>query len=107
MTYYKSLFAILLAAILVVPNASAQPEEVPPDVFEAQPGGYLYADYPGVFDDAEGDEAFGDGITVEAWVYFTGPPARPDLAPFRALDNRCQARQLLYFSRRKNSQPWY
>ena len=78
MTYYKSLFAILLAALLVVPNASAQPEEVPPDVFEAQPDGYLYADYPGVFDDAEGDEAFGDGITIEMWIYFTEiPPVRP------------------------------
>ena len=77
MTYYKTLLVILLAALLIVPNASAQPEEVPPDVFEAQPGGYLYADYPGVFDDAEGDEALGDGITIEMWVYFTEiPPER-------------------------------
>ena len=77
MTYYKTLLVILLAALLAAANASAQPEEIPPDVFEAQPSGYLYADYPGVFDDAEGDEAFGDGITIEMWVYFTEiPPER-------------------------------
>ena len=83
MTYYKTLFAILLAALLVVPIASAQPEEVPPDVFEAEPGGYLYADYPGVFEDADGDEAFGDGITIEMWVYFTEiPPERQWHRPY-------------------------
>ena len=77
MTYYKTLLVILLAALLAAANASAQPEEIPPDVFEAQPSGYLYADYPGVFDDAEGDEALGDGITIEMWVYFTEiPPER-------------------------------
>ena len=77
MPYYKTLLAILLAALLVVQNSSARPEEVPSDVFEAQPDGYLYADYPGVFDDAEGDEASGEGITIEMWVYFTEiPPER-------------------------------
>ncbi len=74
MTFHKTLWTILFATLLVTRNVSAQHEEVPPDVFEAQPDGYLYGDYPGVFDDAEGDEAFGDGITVEAWVYFTGRP---------------------------------
>ena len=74
MTFDKTLWIILFAILLVAKTASAQPEEVPPDVFEAQLDGYLYADYPGVFDNAEGDEAFGDGITVEAWVYFTGRP---------------------------------
>ena len=77
MPYYKTLLAILLAALLVVQNSSARPEEVPSDVFEAQPDSYLYADYPGVFDDAEGDEASGEGITIEMWVYFTEiPPER-------------------------------
>ena len=80
MTYYKTLSAIVLAALIVVPTASDQPEEVPPDVFEAAVDGYLYADYPGVFDDAEGDEAFGEGITIEMWIYFTEvPPERQSL----------------------------
>ena len=35
----------------------------------ALPCGYVYADYPGVFDDVEGD-----GITVEAWIYLTDKP---------------------------------
>ena len=78
MIFYKTHWIILIAILLAAKTASAQPEEVPPDVFEAQPGGYLYADYPGVFDDAEGDEAFGDGITIEMWIYFTEiPPVRP------------------------------
>ena len=74
MTFYKTLWAILFVILLVAKNVSAQPEEIPPDVFEAASGGYLYADYPGVFDDAEGDEALGDGITIETWVYFTERP---------------------------------
>ncbi len=74
MIFYKTLWIILIAILLAAKTASAQHEEVPPDVFEAASDGFLYADYPGVFDDAEGDEAFGDGITVEAWVYFTGHP---------------------------------
>ena len=74
MTFNTSLHVTLIAALLIAQHAFAQPEEVPPDVFEAQPDGYLYADYPGVFDYAEGDEAFGDGITIEMWVYFTGRP---------------------------------
>ena len=77
MTFNTILSMTLIAAILAAKSAFAQPEEIPPDVFEAKPGGYLYADYPGVFDDAEGDEARGDGITIEMWVYFTEiPPER-------------------------------
>ena len=38
-------------------------------MFEAQRDGYLYADFPGVFDDVEGD-----GITIEAWIYLTDRP---------------------------------
>ena len=75
MTFYKTLFPILLAPLLVVPNASAQSEEVPPDVFEAQPDGYLYADYPGVFDNVASvgiDRR--KGLTVEAWIYLTDRP---------------------------------
>ena len=80
MTYYKTLLLILLAVLFVAANTFAELEEVPPDVFEATPDGYLYADYPGVFDDAEGDEAFGEGITIEMWVYFTEiPPERQSL----------------------------
>ena len=60
---------ILTVYLLIALHAFAQPEEVPPDVFEAQPGGYLYADYPGVFDNIEGD-----GITIEAWIYLTARP---------------------------------
>ena len=56
-----------------VQGAYAVPDHIPPDVFEAKPGGYLYADYPGVFDD------FGpDGLTIEAWVYFDNRPGDHD-----------------------------
>ena len=66
---------ILTVWALALPNAFAQPEEVPADVLELQPGGYVYADYPGVFDDVEGD-----GITVEAWIYLTDKPEDGDHA---------------------------
>ena len=86
MAFDKTLWIILFAILLAAKTASAQPEEVLPDVFEAQPDGYLYADYPGVFDDAEGDEAFGDGITIEMWVYFTEvPPERQWHLPYNLL----------------------
>jgi hypothetical protein len=42
-------------------------------VIKTQRDGYLYADYPGVFDDAEGE-----GVTVEAWIYLTGRPKDGD-----------------------------
>ena len=56
-----------------LPHAFAQPEDVPADVLKLQPGGYVYADYQGVFDDVEGD-----GITVEAWIYLTDQPKDGD-----------------------------
>ena len=59
----------LMVWLLVAPHPFAQAEAVPPDVFEARPDGYLYADYPGVFDAIEDD-----GITVEAWIYLTERP---------------------------------
>ncbi len=59
----------LIASILVVPKVSALPEAVPRDVLKLRPDGYVYADYPGVFDDAEGE-----GITIEAWIYLTERP---------------------------------
>ena len=58
-----------------LPHGFAQPEEVPADVLKLQPGGYVYADYPGVFDDVEGD-----GITVEAWIHLTDKPEDGDHA---------------------------
>ena len=72
-TAYPSWALILIASILVVPKVVALPEKVPSDVLELRPGGYVYADYPGVFDDAEGD-----GITVEAWIYLTERPQDGD-----------------------------
>ena len=38
-------------------------------MLEARPGGYVYADYPDVFDAIEGD-----GITIEAWIYLIERP---------------------------------
>lgn len=83
MTPYQTLWTIVIVAFFVAANTFAEPEEIPPDVFEAAADGYLYVDYPGVFDDAEGDEAFGDGITIEMWIYFTEiPPERQWLRPY-------------------------
>ena len=65
----------LIACLLVAQNTSAQPEEVPPDVLELQPDGYVYADYPGVFDNVTSvgiDRRM--GLTVEAWIYLTDRP---------------------------------
>ena len=62
-------FLTLIVSIFVAPHGFAVPEGIPPDVFKAQRDGYLYADYSGVFDDAEGE-----GITVEAWIYLTEAP---------------------------------
>ena len=61
--------ATLFLSFLISPHAFSQPEEVPPDVLELLPKGYVYADYPGVFDDIEGD-----GLTFEAWIYLTERP---------------------------------
>ncbi len=69
MTFNTASIFTLIACFLVVLHAFAQPEEVPLDVLELRPGGYVYADYPGVFDNIEGD-----GITIEAWVYLMARP---------------------------------
>ena len=45
------------------------PTAVPPDVLELLPDGYVYADYPGVFEEIEGD-----GLTFETWIYMTERP---------------------------------
>lgn len=73
----RSPLAILAFTVwaFALPNAFAQPGGVPADVLKLQPGGYVYADYPGVFDDVEGD-----GITVEAWIYLTDKPEDGDHA---------------------------
>ena len=60
---------VLIVALIFVQYVIAQHELVPPDVLEVRPGGYVYADYPGVFDNFEGD-----GITIEAWIYLMARP---------------------------------
>ena len=72
-TAYPFCALTLIASILVVPRVVALPEKVPRDVLELRDGGYVYADYSGVFDDAEGE-----GITVEAWIYLTERPQDGD-----------------------------
>ena len=68
-TVYSFCALTLIALLFVVPKVVALPEKVPRDVLTLRPDGYVYADYPGVFDDAEGK-----GITVEAWIYLTDKP---------------------------------
>ena len=64
-----SLIAILfLMCLFNVQHGNAQAERVPRNVLELRPGGYVYADYPGIFDASE------DGITIELWAYFTNTP---------------------------------
>ena len=64
-----SLIAILfLMCLFIVQRGNAQAEPVPGNVLELRPEGYVYADYPGVFDLRE------DGITIELWAYFTNKP---------------------------------
>ena len=64
--------ATFIILILAAPSVIAQHESVPRDVLELRPGGYAYADYPGVFDKLRRVDH--DGITVEAWIYLTGMP---------------------------------
>ena len=64
----KGKYVSLICWLVLVHHGFAVPERIPPDVFKAQRDGYLYADYPGVFDDIE------DGITIEAWIYLNEPP---------------------------------
>ena len=61
--------ATLIVSFLIALHAFSQPEKLPPDVLELLPKGYVYADYPGVFDDIEGD-----GLTFETWIYLTARP---------------------------------
>lgn len=72
-TAYLFCALTLIALISVVPRVVALPETVPRDVLTLRPDGYVYADYPGVFDDAEGE-----GITIEAWIYLTERPQDGD-----------------------------
>lgn len=60
---------VLIVALIFVQYVIAQRELVPPDVLELRPEGYVYADYPGVFDNANGE-----GLTIEAWIYLTDQP---------------------------------
>ena len=69
----KVMHVSLVCWLFIVYQGFAVPERIPPDVFEAQRDGYLYADFPGVFDDPEGE-----GITVEAWIYLTDRPKDGD-----------------------------
>ena len=69
----KGMYVSVICWLLMVHHGFAVPEGIPPDVFKAQRDGYLYADYPGVFDDAEGE-----GITIEAWIYLTDRPKDGD-----------------------------
>ena len=69
----KGMYVSVICWLIIVDHGFAVPEGIPPDVFKAQRDGYLYADYPGVFDDAEGD-----GITIEAWIYLTDKPKDGD-----------------------------
>ena len=73
MTLNTSSFFGILLVFLVTENTFAQPEEVPRDVLELRPDGYAYADYPGVFNNANRD-----GITIEAWIYLTDKPKDAD-----------------------------
>ena len=74
-TVFSLSISTLIVWLLVAQPGFGVPEKLPPDVLKLRPGGYVYADYPGVFDDAEGD-----GITIEAWVYLT---EHPRVADFR------------------------
>ena len=69
----KGIYVSAICWLVIVHRGFAVPEGIPPDVFKAGRDGYLYADYPGVFDDAEGE-----GITIEAWIYLTDRPKDGD-----------------------------
>ena len=66
-------FGILGSVLWLLFAQHALADRVPHDVLKLRPDGYVYADYPGVFDDAEGE-----GITVEAWIYLTERPQDGD-----------------------------
>lgn len=67
--FKQDLKIYLISIMWFASYAHAVPDHIPPDVFETKPGGYLYAGYPGVFDNFEPD-----GLTIEAWVYFDNHP---------------------------------
>ena len=70
----SSSITTLCLSVLISFHAFSQPEEVHADVLELLPMGYVYADYPGVFEDIEDD-----GLTFEAWIYMTElPKERPN-----------------------------
>ena len=72
-TAYSFCTLTLIGLLFVVPKVVALPEKVPRDVLTLRPDGYVYADYPGVFDDEDGED-----ITVEAWIYLTERPKDGD-----------------------------
>ena len=51
----KGMYVSVVCWLAIVHHGFAVPERIPPDVIKTQRDGYLYADYPGVFDDAEGE----------------------------------------------------
>ena len=66
--------ATFMVSFLISPLAFSEREAVPPDVLELLPNGYVYADYPSVFEEIEGD-----GPTFEMWIYMTErPKERPN-----------------------------
>ncbi|MDE0300864.1 MAG: hypothetical protein OXN17_19675, partial [Candidatus Poribacteria bacterium] len=71
--FFSLLFSI--TRLVIATQVFAQPEAVPPDVLELRPEGYVYADYPGVFDNVTSvgiDRR--RGLTVEAWINLTDRP---------------------------------
>ena len=57
-----------LMALFVVSSNGFSDQTVPSDVMKMRQNGYVYADYPGVFDADE------KGITIKVRVYFTEKP---------------------------------
>ena len=69
-------YVVLTMAVVILGShhAMAQREFVPSDVLKLRPDGYVYADYPGLFF----DEAKGEGVTIEAWIYLNKRPKEWD-----------------------------
>ena len=60
---------IAFTMLLLLPIQQVFSKEPPDGVLVLKPGGYVFADYPGVFD------AYTDkGITIEGWFYLTDTP---------------------------------
>ena len=62
-------FSLMALLVWLIVSQGAVAQEVPDDLLELRPGGYAFADYPGVFDAIDGE-----GITLEAWIYLTDLP---------------------------------